>query len=58
MIVQSLQSLLELVTTEMTAQHCQADEGLLTFFKNTIAHIKIQQQKDDSGSVKFRALKC
>lgn len=41
-----MQNLLELVSSEMASEHCQADKALLKFYNNTLQHIRAQKTKD------------
>lgn len=52
-----VQNLLELVSTEMASEHCQADESLTLYLRNTLQHIRNLVAKDDAASEKYRALK-
>jgi hypothetical protein len=51
-----LQNLLELVSSEMAAEHCQADATLLTFYENTLQHIRSQKAKDDDSAKRYEEI--
>ncbi len=51
-----MQGLLELVSTEMAAEHCQADTPLLTFYENTLQHIRAQKAKGDESAKRYEEI--
>jgi len=40
----------------MAAEHCQADKPLLTFYENTLQHIRSQKAKDDESAKRYEEI--
>lgn len=51
LVLARLQNLLELVANEMASDNCQADQTLVAFYNNTLAHIAAQKAKPEKASL-------
>ncbi|PSC73631.1 vacuolar sorting-associated 35B-like [Micractinium conductrix] len=51
-----LQSLLELVANEMSAEACKEDQPLQAFYANTLQHIRQQKAKGGEAGARYEAL--
>ena len=51
-----IQSVLELVASEVGGEGCGEDEGLQVFYERTVAHVKHRQDDDNDDDGKYRGL--
>lgn len=51
MVLYLMQNLLELVANEMASENCQADQALMGFYNNTLAHIAAQKSKPEKSAL-------